>query len=269
MTSDRTLLFHGGTATDPASWIGGSFLPLELLTQIRYTILKNMHPNHYTLSLLKHLLDKAEHTLFPEKRLKEMHIEYDAFVKDHQVTQEEIEALTGKFGREIWPYQEALEELYKRHGKQKEEAMVQEQLSAELRTKYEKFLAGGGDLHDFRHGADIESHFTSEEKFEIGQAEVDAHHTVLQEIASACNIEHKPECEEVINEHKEKLKRIEKKLAALREMATSSEKWKPEIEEKIRAFENSFGYLSKTFHEEDIDGTIDYYQGVIESPEFE
>ena len=223
-----------------------------------------MHPNHYTLALLKHLLDKARHTLFPEDRLNEMHTKYEVFLQNHQATQQEIEELIGKFGKEIWPYHEALEELYKRHGQKKEDAMVKEKLAPELRKKYEKFLEDGGSLSDFRHGVETEMLFTSEEKFEIGKATVDANHTVLQEIANACNIEHKPECEEVIQDHKEKLARIEKKLDVLRAMAMRSEKWRPEIEERVHTFETAFGYLSKTFHEQDIDGTIDYYQGVIE-----
>lgn len=223
-----------------------------------------MHPNHYTLALLRHLLDKAEHTLFPEDRLKEMRVEYEAFLQDHEVTQNEIETLTGKFGKEIWPYQEALEELYKRHGQKKEEDLIKEKLHPELREKYEKFLASGGSLSDFRHGAETEQLFTPEEKFEIGKAVVDANHAVLQEIATACNIEHRPECEEVIKDHKDKLARIEKKLDLLRAIAIRSEKWRPEIEEKIHTFESAFGYLSKTFHEDDISGVIDYYQGIIE-----
>ncbi len=225
------------------------------------------HPHHYTLSLLKHLLDKADHTLFPMQRLQELRTEYELLVNDHQTTQTQIEQTIARFGKEIWPYQEALEELYRRYGKKKEEALVREKLETQLRVKYDRFLTGGGDLSDFRH-PESETYFTPEEKFQIGQAVVDASHTVLKEIASACNVEHKEECEGVISEHKEKLSRIEKKLTFLKELADTSEKWRPEIEEKIRAFEESFGYLTKTFHEEDIDGAIDYYRGVIEEPEY-
>lgn len=225
------------------------------------------HPHHYTLALLKHLLDKADHTLFPAPRLLELRKEYALLAASHETSQTKIEQTIARFGKEIWPYQEALEELYRRYGKKKEESLVREKLEAQLREKYDHFLEGGGDLTDFRH-PDIETYFTPEEKFQIGQAVLEASHTVFKEIASACNVEHKDECEGVISEHKEKLERIEKKLVFLKELADTSEKWRPEIEEKIRAFEESFGYLTKTFHEEDIDGAIDYYRGVIEEPEY-
>ena len=230
--------------------------------------LLTMHPNHYTLSLLKHLLDKADHTLFPAKRLEEMKKEYERMSQDPSADQPRIESVISRFGREIWPYQEALEELYKRHGKAREEKMVREKLDLALREKYDRFLSAGGDLADFRRGAEVEVYFTPEEKFQIGQAVVDTSYAVLREIAKSCALDLKGECEEVIQDHQEKLARITKKLEALRALAERSEKWRLEIEDKIRAFEQSFGYLTKTFHETDIDGAIDYYQGVIDSPEF-
>lgn len=226
------------------------------------------HPHHFTISLLKHLLDKAEHTLFPQERLGVMRSEYDKLATNPSATLSDIEGTIAKFGREIWPYHEALEELYKRHGKAREEARVREKLSAELRTKYDQFLAQGGKLSDFRHGAALETYFTPEEKFALGQAVLDAHHSTLQEIASSCRADKKNECEEVIADHKKKLATIEEKLTMLRGLATQSEKWKPEIEDKIKTFEEAFGYLERTFHKEDLDGAIDYYRGMIFEPEY-
>ena len=227
-----------------------------------------MHPHHFTLSLLKHVLGKTEHTLFPADRLAEMQKEYECLAADPSATQEQIEQVAVRFGKEIWPYQEGLEELYRRYGKKLEEQRVKEKLTPEVRQKYEQFLAAGGVLADFRRGSDTEVYFTADEKYEIGQAVVDAHVTTLQEIASSCRADKKNECQEVIDDHKQKLERMEKKIMALKALAGVSEKWRPEIEDKIKTFEEAFGYFERTFHESDLDGTIDYYQGVIESPEF-
>lgn len=223
-----------------------------------------LHPHHYTLSLLKHVLNKSEHTLFPEQRLAQMKKEYEALTVDHTASLEDIELAIGRFGREIWPYHEALEELYRRHGKALEEKRVKEKLSPQTKAKYEQFLDSGGGLADFRRGSDLEVYFTPEEKYEIGQAVVETNHTTLQEIASSCRVDRKNECEEVIEDHKQKLARLEKKLSALRRIAEQSEHWKPEILDRVKTFEQSFGYLTRTFHETDLDGAIDYYQGVIE-----
>lgn len=227
-----------------------------------------MHLHHFTLSLLKHLLDKADHTLFPQERLGAMRKEYEALAGNGSATIAHIEGAIAKFGREIWPYHEALEELYRRHGKAREEARVRENLPAELRAKYDQFLAQGGKLSDFRHGAALETYFTPEEKFALGQAVLDAHATTLQEIASSCRADKKSECEEVIADHKKKLASIEEKLTMLRGLASQSEKWRPEIEDKIKTFEEAFGYLERTFHKEDLDGAIDYYRGMIFEPEY-
>lgn len=227
-----------------------------------------MHPHHYTLSLFKHLLDKTEHTLFPSERLEEIKKEYAQLAADPSTSLPIIEATIKKSGREIWPYQEALEELYRRHGKTKEDERLKEKLDPTLRQKYAQFLATGGSLSDFRQGLHTEAYFSPEEKFALGQAVLDAHQVTLQEIASSCRADKQHECEEVIEDHQQKLLRIDKKLAILKELSATSEKWRAEIEDKITAFEEAFGYLTRTFHESDLDGTIDYYQGIIESPEF-
>ena len=226
------------------------------------------HPHYYTLSILKHILNKTDHTLFPQERLEEMKKEYEKLEADSAVTQTQIEDMIIRFGKEIWPYQEGLEELYRRHGKAVEEARVKEKLNPQLKTKYEQFLSSGGSLSDFRQGSATELYFTPEEKFELGQAVLDAHATTLHEIASSCRADKQHECEEVIADHKQKLTRIEEKLKILKDLSARSEKWRPEIEDKIRTFEESFGYLERTFHESDIDGAIDYYDGIIRSPEF-
>src|SRR3989338_5236324 len=186
-----------------------------------------MHPHYYTLSILKHILNKTEHTLFPQERLEEMKKEYATLEANPEITQAQIEDLIIRFGKEIWPYQEGLEELYSRHGKAVEETRVKEKLSPQLKAKYEQFLAFGGSLSDFRHGSVTETYFTSEEKFELGQATVDAHATTLHEIASSCRADKQHECEAVIADHKQKLARIEEKLIVLRELATRSDKWRP------------------------------------------
>ena len=189
--------------------------------------------------------------------------EYARLEADAAITQTQIEEIIIRFGKEIWPYQEGLEELYRRHGKAVEEARVKEKLSPQLKGKYEQFLSSGGSLSDFRHGGATEAYFTSEEKFELGQATVDAHATTLQEIATSCRADKQHECEEVIEDHKQKLAHIEEKLLILKELSARSEKWRAEIDDKIHTIEEAFGYLERSFHESDVNGAIDYYQGVI------
>lgn len=222
-----------------------------------------MHPHHYTISILKHILDKTEHTLFPPERLLEMHKEYKRLAADPATTLDTVEKTIITFGKELWPYHEGLEELYRRHGKKKEEARVRETLNPELREKYDRYIAAGGSLGDFRRGSDTEVYFTPEEKYELGHAVVEAHAETMREIAGSCRADKQHECEEVIEDHRNKLTRIEKKLLVLRDLARSSDTWRAEIEDKINVFEHAFGYLERTFHESDLDGTIDYYQGII------
>ena len=227
-----------------------------------------MHPQHHTLALLKLLLDKAEHTLFPAQELAQLRAEYTQIAADPAQTPTQIEQTIVRFGKKIWPYAEALEELYRRHGQEREAQTVCTKLSGELCAKYQDWLVKGGALSDFRHGAQMELAFSPEEKLELSTAGVEAHAQVLREIAQTCRADKKNECEEVIAEHQEKLARFEKKLTILKALTQKSEKWQAEIEDKIQTFEKAFGYLERTFHESDLDGVIDYYQGIIAEPEY-
>ena len=132
-----------------------------------------------------------------------------------------------------------------------------------MREKYDRYIAAGGSLADFRRGSDTEVYFTPEEKYALGHAVVEAHAFTMREIAGSCCADKQHECEEVIMDHKNKLARIEKKLAILKDMAARSDTWRPEIEDRLKTFEHAFGYLERTFHESDLDGTIDYYQGIM------
>jgi hypothetical protein len=226
-----------------------------------------MHPFHFSLSLLKSVIDNAP-KVFPVRRREEMLKIYETMAANPQTTQAEIEKAIIDFGKEIWPYRKAFQEMYKRYGQAKEESLIRDKLNPELLTKFLEFLRKGGRLEDFRHGAVFEETFTAEEKFILGQANLAVHEQIMEEIENLCQGEKKAEFQELLEEFQELEKRLLEKINILKGLANQNPKWALEINERVRAFEEGFSFIEKTYREEDIDGVIDYYRGVIEFGEF-
>lgn len=225
-----------------------------------------MHPHHFSLNLLKRLIDSAPKA-FPEEKRQEMAAAYEALLANQQANQSEIEETMIAFGKEIWPYRKAFWQMHERYGHKKEETVVREKLSPELRSKFLAFVSGGGDLEDFRHGAVLEATFTSEEKFALGQAELEAHNQVDAEIEAMCQGEKQAEFQAMVQEYQTLRDKLIEKINILKGMAQQAPKWAAEMEEKARTFEEGFCLLEKSYNLEDIDGAVDYYQGVIEETE--
>ena len=228
----------------------------------------SLHPHHFSLNILKALIDSAPKA-FPAEKRTEMGKSYEALLANLQASQAEIEETMIAFGKEIWPYRKAFWKMHDIYGSKREGVIVKEKLSPELRSKFLEFVSGGGDLEDFRHGAVLEETFTPEEKFTLGQAELEAHDQVDAEIETMCQGEKQAEFQEMVNGFQAFRDKLIEKINILKGMAQQAPKWAGEIEEKARTFEEGFSLLEKSYNIEDIDGAVDYYQGVIDefSPE--
>ncbi|MDP3244652.1 MAG: hypothetical protein Q8M83_03265 [bacterium] len=225
-----------------------------------------LHPHHFTLNLLKSVLDGAP-KLFSLERREAMTKEYQALLANQQVGQTEIEEKIVEFGKEIWPYRLAFEKIHNRYGHGKEEEMALAALPPEMQNKFQAFVKDGGCLEDFRKGTVLEQTFTPEEKFILGQTVINIRHRVNVELKTACQKEKATEFNELLEENKKTLVRLNDKINILKGLAGQSPKWEAEIKERVRAFEESFSFIEKSYGEEDIDNAVDYYRGVIEETE--
>ncbi|MEK7606585.1 MAG: hypothetical protein AAB444_00060 [Patescibacteria group bacterium] len=226
------------------------------------------HPHHFTLEILRNLVVSAPGT-FPADRRVAILAECDALVADPKSRLEEIEGKIMEFGKEIWPYRKAFDDLHDRYSKSKEEALMREKLDSGTLSKMLEFTRDGGRLEDVRHGALLEESFDPEEKFAIGQALLAAHETVKEELEKQCAGEKKAEFEEVVKHYQGVKEKLINRLDTLRGMGEASPKWAGEISEKVRAFEEGFGFMGREFTREDINGAIEYYRDVIEETEKE
>lgn len=222
-----------------------------------------MHKYQYSLDLLRQVIDKAP-KFFPSGKRTDMEDGLARLSADPATSREAIEEAITAYGKEIWPFRKAFWHIHDTDGRHDEGTYLKEALSPELRAKYEEYLKKGGDIRDVRLGGDFESHFTPEEKHELIEAKLSAHDKVVAGIESLCVGEHKQVCEDALVRYREEQKMIAGLLVELRSFADKSEKWRPEILDKVKTFEAGWSGIEKEVSSDDVKGEIDYYQGVIE-----
>lgn len=221
------------------------------------------HPHQFTLNLLRSLIEGAP-AAFPRPRKNEMIATYERFLDDLIAPVEEIENIAVEFGKEIWPYREAYQELYDEYGRAREEALLREGLQEELRPKYEKFLAEKGNIERVRGQlASLDLYFTSDEQAEIVKAELVAHDKIHGELEKLVAGGKQEEYFSALEKWKKKQEQILEALTKLRGFATRSPKWGDEILAKVKTFEQGFGFLERPVGLMDVMGEIEYYEGIL------
>jgi hypothetical protein len=215
----------------------------------------------YSLQLLREAIEKAPKA-FPEERRSAMLAEHARLAADSNVALSQIEDAIVAFGKEIWPYRKAYQEIHDAYGK--DEPYLRETLSPATRTKYGAFVAGGGKLEDVRGGGELERTFTPEEKHEIEEAWLAARERAHRELDALIAGEWKQKFESSLAALRGRQAEIEKRIAALRALAGESPKWAAEILDKVKVFEEGWSGVEREVSEDDIRGEIDYYHGVIE-----
>ncbi len=131
---------------------------------------KLAHPCQFTLNLFLELIEKAPVT-FSEERKKEIRRMCEEFLKDKKIACAKIEEASIAFGREIWPYRKAWQEMYEKYGRPKEAEYFEKELPKELHEKYFacKIKGGGHCLREYRMCGLMEKCFLPDEKFFLDQ----------------------------------------------------------------------------------------------------
>ncbi|OGL73901.1 hypothetical protein A3D72_00235 [Candidatus Uhrbacteria bacterium RIFCSPHIGHO2_02_FULL_57_19] len=222
------------------------------------------HQFEFTLDLLRQAIDKAPN-FFPEERRAALKAKFESLRSDPKSPREDIELAIIEAGREIWSYRKAFWRIHDTEGREKEEKMILERLSPATRARFDEFIRGGGKVQDVRKGGEFEKYFTPEQKFEIVEAKLSAHEEVIKDIETMCVGTQKSACETHLGDYRKEQEEIERLVAALRALAEKSEKWAPEILDKVRVFEEGWSGLEREVEKGDVLGEIDYYQGIIET----
>jgi len=239
------------------------------LVQINFMWLnKTEHPCQFTLGLLLAMIQKMPVT-FPAGKKEAMEKQYEECKKDKKIACGKVENLLVSFGREMWPYQKAWQELYEKYGRVREAEYFEKQLPEALHHKYFacKVKGGGHCLREYRMCGLMETCFDPDEKFFLDETVIGALGKAKDEADKLVLGEKKSEYEKALEKWSAEQKKMETKIEELKKLAAAEPKWQAEIKEKIKTIEHGWSIMERDINLSDIQQVIDFYKGVIESPE--
>lgn len=208
-------------------------------------------------------------SVFPAERKEAIKRQYEAYEKDEKISCILVERALVDFGREIWPYQKAWQELYEKYGRIREAEFFEQHLPEELHHKYFacKVKGGGHCLREYRMCGLMETCFNPDEKFFLDETVIKALGQAKEAADKIIAGEKKLEYEKAFKKWSAEQKKMEEKINELKKMAGAEPKWKAEIEEKVKTIEQGWSIMERDINFKDIQQIIDFYQGAIENPE--
>jgi hypothetical protein len=224
------------------------------------------HPHKYTLDLLKIALDQLPETV-PSDFVEAAFKDYEKFAENMAADPVMIEAKIAEVGKYSWSYRKAFIDLYEKYGKTREEEIFREKLTPDLREKYSGWIKTGHTIHDARTGAEFEKFFTSDEKFAIENATLEAHDEVEEETSMMVQGDKKEEYAERLKHWQERQNIINDNIKALRDLAAESPKWTGEILEKARLYEEGWSLVERDPDPYELDKELEYWRDSIQANE--
>ena len=233
----------------------------------------NNHSYSHTLSLLKLSLDRLPPT-FPDDRKKHYLQKLEEFQGNLEIDYKAITEIIVEFGKESWPWRRAYREMYQSFGRSSEEAHLLEKLDKGLRQKYEDFIHEGGKINhlerarpegELYQSTPFERYFTPEEKFGIQQALLTARDSAREEINELVTTSKAEEYGKLIEGWLKQQHIIEKKIEEMKQLASVSEKWQPELTGRVRLIEEGWSVVEMGVDEETLDKELEYWRGTLES----
>lgn len=201
--------------------------------------------------------------LVPEEIIEEFDHVMEHLQSDFNISLEELEETVVVFGKKIWPYWKAFEEVVNMEEGRMGEKFFMGKLSPKLKSRYKEFKEHGGDFRDLYSGEPMRF-FESEERNDFCQAFIAVDKDLREHARQAVLSTEKEEYQDLIIEFQEILEDIEKRLDSLRLMADDEQEHPQlaeEVREQIRAFEHGLSLLGPSTKYEEVCNAEDHFNG--------
>ncbi|MBD3311367.1 MAG: hypothetical protein GF349_02630 [Candidatus Magasanikbacteria bacterium] len=214
----------------------------------------------YTLFIFRVVYSKLP-PLVPEEIRKELGHALDHLKSDYDITLSEAEETLVVFGKKIWPFWKAFEEMVNMHKGELGEKFFISKLPPKIKKKYSEFKEHGGEFKDFATGSPMSFFDDSDRQFLTSvllEVDKDIRLHTRQEVLGI----DKDRYQELIVEFGEVLDGIEKRLETLRTMADSEQEHPQladEIRAQIKAFEHGICFLAPKINLDDINNSYEFF----------
>lgn len=193
----------------------------------------------HTISIFEHIYKNLP-PLVPEQIKQEMQHALGHFQNDLTVTIDEIDETIIVFGKQVWAYWKAFQEMYDTYEGKLGEKFLIGRLSRSLKTRYKQFKEHGGTYFDVYSGAPL-SFFAVEERQDLMATLVEVDEDIKRHTWQAVLSSDRQRYENLIVNFQTILDDIEKRLDSLRIVA-DNEQEHPQLADEIRAQIKGFEY---------------------------
>ena len=201
--------------------------------------------------------------LTPESVRDEIKHALDHLENDSSVTDLAAEEIVIAFGKKIWAYWKAFEEMNAMYSGKLGEKFLLSKLSRTLKAKYQEFIAQGGDFTDVYSGRPA-LFFSDIERVELSQALVEVDNDIRNYAMQAVMSTDRNKYENLIVDFQTILEDIEKRLGTLRQIA-EDEQEHPQLADEIRAqvrvFEHGLCLLAEHTRYEEVLHAEEHFAG--------
>jgi hypothetical protein len=224
--------------------------------------MKETNYTQHTVEIFRHLYEFVSDVLPSELRAEMKHA-FDHVENDQELTRYDIEKTMIIFGKKVWPYRKALQEMIELHEREMGNQFFRSALSRSMQKRFEEFLQHGGTLQDIHSGAPAHF-FTSEERVELNHALVDMHTHLKKYVLQHMKGLGKKEFEKRILEFTGILAELDTELDHIREMADEAQEHPllaREMREHVRGFEHGLVFLGPEYTYDEIFRAKEHFVG--------
>jgi hypothetical protein len=193
----------------------------------------------HTIYIFKHFADNLP-PLTPDSVREEISHALDHLENDSSVTTESAEEIVIAFGKKIWAYWKAFEEMTAMYSGKLGEKFLLSKLSRSLKAKYQDFLNQGGDFSDVYSGRPA-LFFDDVERVELSHALIEIDSDIRNYVTQVVMTTERNKYQNLIVDFQTILEDIEKRLNALRQVA-EDEQEHPQLAKEIRMQVKNFEY---------------------------
>jgi t-SNARE complex subunit (syntaxin) len=217
------------------------------------------HPHEYLLKEYQVAIDRLAPTV-PQEIRDRARARLSNLMADPDATEDEIRGALFETGREEYPHRHAFGELTAGGIEARRVEITLEHVEPGVAERVKRLVDSGVTMNELTNSRLFESEFTPEERHQVEDALLDADIHVKEEFGKSVVSDEKAYAAAVKRWEKRR-DDIQVKIDELETLRSRDEKWRADIEEKVKRFREGFSVTEPDPELEEVEKEIEYWKG--------
>ena len=223
------------------------------------------HPQQSTIDLLRRMVVRVP-PRFPRELGRYMNVRVEELARDVSVPEAVLTNVIAEFGRYLWHYRKAWEDVWTREGAPRVAPKFLEMLSGDVRARVEADVGAGftpaRSALEIMRLPQFESAYTPEEKLVIEEAGGGARHAAEEGLRDRIDRGEVADYDATVLRWKQERLRIEEQLLMLEQIAHARPQHASEIRSRIAQCEEGMAGISHEPTLRELQGEVENYRNM-------